>query len=505
MPSSTMNLNVRSHNIQQHHSGEIAGVAMAWLLPLIAFANVAAYIAYAGNPLVSSDSWYFINAFLKKAIEVGPSLQDFFVKRGALDHAQPVVKLLLWINARWLGLDYVFEALMGLLFAAATFVVLVMTTRSEARALQPAWLRGLGLGALATTLVTLNSGMVFNWSLVSLIYLSYFQFVLLATAAYRAMRTGRYGWLLASSLLVAFTSDDVGVIISLAIVLTLWFSAARLHRPRAAVVCTLVIVACEAAYFCMSHYFLASSADATPSGGMQHNIQLLWQHHAEFPTMVRIVMGSTFAHFNPLDYFFHGSAVAWQTGFALTALASHAWFWWRALRGPSGMLAFHAIAIMLLFYGLTAGILYGRVPVFGVNYLNEPRYVGVYLLGTVALVLMIMAQPLNKTGRWRSTATVALAAMIVLQIPLSRFTWWESNFLASYYHTMASQMVAMGEHPNPPPVNCIPLLTVCEMQPADRLQAIQFLQRHHLNMYSPAFVERYRLQKLLKPQPASQH
>lgn len=474
----------------------MAAWIFALLVPLAAFANAAAYIAYAGNPLVASDAWYFINAFLQKAMEQGPSFQDFFVKRDALDHAQPLSKALLWFNARWLGLDFVFEALVGLFFAAATFLVLVQTTR-YARDAQPWWLRALSIGTLAAVLVTLNSGMVFNWSLVTLIFMSYFLTVVGAAVSWQVLRTGRYRALFLASLLIAFSFDDVGMIILAALILATMLAAAKLNLLRQGFIACAIFVVAEVCYLVASRVLLnPQGPSVVPSGGVMVNVLLLWDMRDEWPTIARVVLGSTLAHFNPLTYYLRESASAWQGVLATLAAMGHAWFWWRASRTPWNLPVFHAVTLMLLFYGMIAGILYGRIPTHGVAYLNEPRYVAIYLLSNVALVLMVLGQPLRAARvHFRVGAGVALVALLALQVPLSRFTWYEGRFLSAYYHAMAGQMLELGA--GTVPESCVPLLTVCNMPQAERTDAIDFLRRYELNIYSEDFVARYRLEKLV--------
>ena len=94
-------------------------------------------------------------------------------------------------------------------------------------------------------------------------------------------------------------------------------------------------------------------------------------------------------------------------------------------------------------------------------------------------------------------------ALLALKFPPSAFTWYEGRFLSAYHHTMASEMLELGADPDTLPAQCVPLLTVCQMPAEERAQALQFLQRHELNIYSADFVEHYRLQKLVRPDPTA--
>jgi hypothetical protein len=472
----------------------IGSAALASLLVVAAFGNAAAYIGFAGNPLVASDSWAFLNLFLQKAMDEGPGLADFWVKRDALDHAQPVVKGLLWFNASWLGLDFVFEAFMGLAFAAATWAFLVLTARREGEAEQPPLLRALAAGALAASLVTLNSGMVFNWSLVSLTFIPYLLAVIAAFAAWRAFASGRFGLLVVASLLVAFLLDDVGVIISAALLGAVLLAAARSGEWRRGAAVAGVVVTALVAYQLVARLAF-DPVPAAPRTGVE-SIAWLWEHRAEWPTMFQVAFGSTLAHINPLLHYFPDTAGRWQAALAVLVVLAHLWFWWRAWHDRWNAASFHAVVIMLMFYAFAAGVLYARVPAYGTYYLNEPRYVAFYLLSNVALVLMLMARPIETVSSRRGVVSAtAMGALIALQVPLSQFTWYEGRFLHSYYHTMAAQMFELGE--GRVPEACVPLLTVCQMPAEERQKAMQVLRRHELNVFAPDFIARYGLQRLV--------
>lgn len=473
-------------------------ILLATIVASAAFANVAAYIAHAGNPLVMSDAWYFIDAFLRKAVEQGATVADFFVKRSATDHAQPLIKALMLANAEWWGLDFVYEALAGLAFALATFVVLSATTWRGARERQPAWLHGLLLGTLAACLVTLNSGMVFSWSLVTLTYLCYFLAACAGTCAWRALAGGGRGALAAVSLVVAFTMDDVGLLIALALVLSVAFAAARRRDFRAAWPVIGIIVASELCYLLASRLWLHSGAEAVTGAVGASAFARVWELRGSAVEIARVVLATSLAHVNQIVHYFPDDVRRVQSVLAGVALLAHAWFWWRAWRVQWNAAVFHAVALMLLAYGMVAGIVHARVPEFGVAYLNEPRYVVMYLLADVALVLMLLGHPLRMAHRAvRVGVAVVLVALLALQVALTRYSWDEARYLGIYYHQMARQMLVLGEGGMPP--NCLPILSACGMPPAEREAAFEFLQRHRLNLYSPAFVARYRLEALVQP------
>lgn len=73
---------------------------------------------------MQSDAWYFLDVFLRKAIDNNLSFADFFIKRAGADHAQPLFKVVLLFEWRFFDLDFKIEALIGLAAAVGCGLVL---------------------------------------------------------------------------------------------------------------------------------------------------------------------------------------------------------------------------------------------------------------------------------------------------------------------------------------------------------------------------------------------
>ena len=89
---------------------------------------------------------------------------------------------------------------------------------------------------------------------------------------------------------------------------------------------------------------------------------------------------------------------------------------------------------------------------------------------------------------------VLMVLLALLQLPLSAFTWRDGRHLHAYYHAMARQTYALGN--GVVPTHCIALVSACHLPEQERAQTMDFLREHRLNVYSPAFVQRYRLDAL---------
>ena len=471
------------------------------ILPALAFLNAAWYIAYAANPLAMADAWYFIDAFLIRAQEQGVGIIDLYVKRGGSDHAQPLQKLLLLANARWFGLDFVMESLAGLCMALGTYLVLQgVLLRDQMRQGRPFWQMLLGCAAIAATLVSLNSGMVFNWSLVTLGYLPHLFAVIAATFLWRTLQEGKWSAFAVSFLVIAFTLDSMAIIIGASFIMASALSAllgqSNWRRVIAAAVSILLMLVI---YKLVSHNYLHAYLPPEPAATSRGEqlIGLL----PELPAMTTTVLSASLIHPLPLSNLVGDQATRVQLLLATLVTLAHLWFWHRAIRSKWNASVFLSVCIMLMFYASVAGIIVGRITIFGPGYLNEPRYVLTYQMGTVALLLMLAGAPRSNPLYWRKsgTAVAVMLSILALQIPLSLHSWREGRFLQSYYHTMARQMYLLGLNPAHEPDTCVPMLTICSSATNERIRTIRFLKDNQLNAYSPAVLHRYSLEATATP------
>jgi hypothetical protein len=183
---------------------------------------------------------------------------------------------------------------------------------------------------------------------------------------------------------------------------------------------------------------------------------------------------------------------------ALVLLAAHAAFWLAVLRGRRNVAAFAATALMLLFYGLAAAILLGRVVEHGTDYLWQPRYSVVWRWHLVALLLMAMAQAGAVARRpariGMAVATGAAACFLVLQGVLANMAWDNATFQERFQRNQARQLLAIGAGRMPD--RCASGLVVCRFPEKKRARTVGFLRDNALNVYSPAFRARHDLEGL---------
>lgn len=469
-------------------------------------ADVFAYVLVASDPLIVQDAWYFLDVFVRQALNGTLGVTDFFVKRGNFDHAQPLRKLILLIELRYFHLDFRVEAVAGVLAAAGSLLFLRKIADSEEEGLDAR--RSLLWALICMALVTLNSRAVWDWPLVAGAFTSYVFFFAWIVAIWRSVeKKGHLLGLVLVALIFDIIADDTALIANIAALLALIWIWARdkerrtaVWRAGAALVCTVVAVRLGYAVL-LPHvsgqvvvdHRLSALAMAFKNGG--------WWQWAIIP------LGSSIAHIDQLRHMFGGHARDVQIAFGLALICAHLWFWWRVARGRVNRSSYAAVLLMLMFYALCAGIITGRVAQFGNEYLNQPRYVLFYGLGNVSLLLMACAgagraEVSTRSGsrRWRFGVLVsAVLLMCLWQASMALQTWKIYPYVSVYYQKMARQIGEMAKDPAVTPKGCAPELPVCHYSPAKRKKLIGLLQRHHLNLFSLSFQRTNRLYPDLQP------
>ena len=162
-------------------------------------------------------------------------------------------------------------------------------------------------------------------------------------------------------------------------------------------------------------------------------------------------------------------------------------FWKQAFTGDRNRTAFMATVFMLLFYGLVAGIVLGRVSEFGVDYLWQPRYAIVYRWHVVALLMMLVAQcpSAARSGFRLRLATMLVVGLLALQAPICIEAWRSAKYIRNVETSMATQVLEMARSPSARPVGaCSRQLTVCTFGDARRRRLIAFLRDQRLSAFS---------------------
>lgn len=486
------------------HRGFDWPTAIVVTLASVAFANAALYISSATIPFVTSDGWYFVDAFLQKYYNGGVTLQDLYMKRSADDHAQPLQKLLLIWNADHFDLDFVVESYIGLGIAASAWLLMLLAARHDNRIVGQGCWWALPMAASAASFVSLSGGMVFNWSLVTLGYLGPLAVALMALSAWQAVDRNRWWPFLLIVPLVVFSLDTSALICAIATGGTLLLRELKMRAAgwRRALAALAVLAITVGGYRYISRTYLHPNAAAgVEMAGMSVLVELGW---AKLSNMALAIAALTIADKQgALTRLFADPDVPHRLLGAMV-IGAHVWFWWRAARDRWNQTQFLAVCLMLFCYGAIAGIVLGRVPIFGPDYVFQQRYLMMYQLGTVAIALMAAG------SRWRDWTPMqrrivgaAAVGLMVLQLPLSAATWKEAPYVQAYGNNLGRQILLLGIDPSVRLASCAPTLVVCTASRDEQVRSIELLREHRLNAFSEPMLERYSLQPLKRyPGPA---
>lgn len=473
--------------------------ALAWVIAVIALLNVLYFALSTACPVIRNDGWYFLDVFLRKAIDGNLTAADFFVRRAGSDHSQPLVKLWMLVEWRWFDLDFMPGALLGVAAAAAgatLYLRILAPTRSASHSIRAylAW------AAICALLFSLNGGTASEWTwplaaqgnLVGLIILLFF------IAVWHAHFARRYALLTVATLFLGVSSDDTAVVAVTAAALALLLIHFADHGQRNGSLAKILLVLAGCMVVVRIGYLFVPIVGGEPSPPITQTLADLFTHFRDGGWWMWVIFPLTLpiAHANPFPSLDASSWLAIQIIMGLLVLAAHAWFWLKALRPGHNRATFVAVATMLLAYGWIAGILFGRVSLFGNQYLMEPRYAILYAGQLVALLLMWggSAARVTPAGRWREVrryaAMAGCLALLAIQVPLSIHAWRAQPYVLAYYGKLADQITSLAKDPDHPG-QCVPELPACQYPVGERRQLTELLSRDQLNVFSPRIQRRY--------------
>lgn len=478
-------------------TGDIAVRVFAWAVAAAAFASILYFVAWNANPVLRSDDWYFLDAFLRKAIDGSLRFADFFVKRQGADHAQPLVKLVMWFEWRFLGLDVAFESVVGVFAAAACALVLrrfaMASQGDDGRNAR----RHLAWAAACALLFSLNASGVWTWPLVAIGYLALVPGLLFVWALWHALATRRLAPVAIATLALGIVADDGAIIVVAAALAAAVFALARdpaLRRQAGWKPCVVAVAACLVA--ARIGYAFAPVVGGPPGEPFGTYLDRLfaaaagggWANWIATPLAVSVAYAKPFAWIPDGTW----TVIAWTIA-ALLVLA-HVAFWWRAWRGRWNLTTFAAVCLMLLVYAWIAGILVYRVSIFGNAYLAQPRYVQLYAFNLIALLLMWAGPAAPRVSLRTRVVAIAGAAgcalLIAVQVPYTISAWYLRPYLLDSYQQLALQIEQLAKDPAAD-VRCAPILPICAESPAARARLLDLLRRHRLNVFSPEVLARH--------------
>lgn len=475
--------------------GDRAQRLLMWALVALVVANAAVYARAVAWPLIASDNWNHVHPLLRDlaAGELRP--ENFFVQRAGVDHAQPLMKLVMAVNARWFGLDFMLEGLLGIAFAVLALVALYrLAVADDPAAPRPPAFR-LGFVAVAAVLLSLNSPFVYTYTMVTMWFALYALALLMALAAWRALQGGRQWPLALAAFVLGVAADDSAFLYCTALALALLLHAWRTRGWRRALPLLGLIALGLAAS--RGLYLLYGTTSGTTAAifnrPLPERIAALAALWHEAWSWFAIPASSGLVAEAPLRAFAGDAAVPLRHALGALLLVAHGWFWWSALRVRPGSTWLAAVMLMLMFYAHVAAILAVRVAALGTAYLDQPRYVSFYQFGIAALLLMAMARLGEaRTPRpGRALATAALA-VLALQLGLGVHARGQQAGIEGSHVKMAMDLAAVARDPaGPVPADCFPGMDICVLPPERRVELVQVLREGRLQLFSDQYLRRH--------------
>lgn len=471
--------------------------ALAWVVGTLAMLNALYFILRVTSPVIRSDAWYFLDVFVRKAVDGQLSFTDFFVKRAGTDHALPLDKLVLLLQWRFFDLDFKIEALAGLAAAIGCGVLFHRLTWKQPASPDSHLVRPIAWTGMCLMLFSLNANAaVWTWSLVTFGYVTLLTVLIYIVVVWNALQKRHDVVLWLATFFVCVVCDDFGLVAVLAVALAIalvclkdeHFGRHRLYKLLAGLLLAWLL----SRFF----YHFMPVIGATKVSSLWSSSYLLPQRFIEGGWWQWIVLPLTFPVFHE-SWLTPEQTHVWailRVIVAVPLLLAHIVFWRRAWRGEINRTVFAAICLMLLAYGQLAGILAGRVAAHGNGYLEQPRYMIDFAEMIIALLLMWAASG-RAQFRHRPRLRVVLPAigclmLLAVQIPLSIHAWKLRPYLLAYQVKMAKQIGELALDPEKS-VKCIPELPVCQYSVQRRRDLIGLLRAHHLNVFSPRLQQRY--------------
>lgn len=473
---------------------------VVWCAFVVLAINVVAFAMRTANPAVMADDWYFLDVFVRKAINHSLTFTDFFVHRANSDHSEPLIKLIILWCLRDFHLDLSMEAIAGV-FTALGYALLFRFLVMKECLPENKWSGQLAWLTIAAALLSLNSTELWSWAENSMQYSSDILIPVFLWSVWRSYTQKKYILLPIVTLLMAIVGDDNGVICVIATfaALGLYFLLGRIIDKRSMMLVVseifIVMLLVRIGYLFTP---VVGGTRVSPAGNL-HGIyeQLIaghWHAWIEPPFVWGVVSRSFF----PPGYDYLFKVLAGVIFIAMLAL--QVWFWTAAFRSKWNASIFIAICLMLMVYGWMAGILIYRAPVFGVDAFSQTRYVRLYEFEVISLALMWFGlagrtESAHGATRKRWMGVCACLAFLALQVPLSITAWNLAPYVRAYYQEQARQTYMLSDNSDDLRVlkNCNAQLQLCDMPLQKREDLIGLLRKNRLSIFSTEVIRAHPL------------
>jgi hypothetical protein len=468
---------------------------LAGLVAVVVAAFGIYFMLATTSPVVMSDGWYFVDAWLIPWQDGSFTVADLWAKRHG-NHAQPIAALIFLANAAWFGLDMSYETMAAIVIASGFAALLYALARREAPQLSPharAWL----LAAIVCIVFSINAKDKIAWSIVGLFYIGHCLGLLFLCHVARQRDALRPFLLFVLATGLCVLVDTTGLLWCVAAMGCLLLGLPHADkRERLRIGGAILLLAISIGVYLVGYRWLAPPPDGPPQASLGTALAFILSQLENVVTLLW-AFGTAYARQDRLAPLM-GPAAAYAVSVLLTlaCLVSHAWMWWTLLRMRMSAGRFVAGGLALFAYGTLAGIALQRVPQMGWEYVLQPRYGVFYDFLLLAPILCWACRspslsPASLGSRAASTLLLALPCVLALVwIPVGRA---EIPWIRAYNTDIAQDTWQLLQEPEQLPGDCNPFVVTCGFPEEVRSRLAQSLVGAGLNLASEEFRNRHGL------------
>lgn len=475
-------------------------VRLFWLLIAILAINVVGYVANTSMPHVRSDAWFFVSEFLMPWYEGQFGFTDIYTVRGSGDHVQPIHRTLLFINAILFDLNFRIEAIFGVLFLIASCLILVRHILQITSHLQKDKSLYLLLFSFSMIVLGFNTTVIYNWSLVTLGYMTVFinitLFILMSKLITNNDQTCHRSLILVSvvTALSLFVGDDIGILVGTLSVIVLGVVYAfgrKVHILKLAIIISSLVLL----YTEIKAGILTNLSSNSSKNHLASAINFYFSDLSLLLEAIKVPLADSLLHISYLKKIFVEPEIA-SSLLGYMMICVHLVAWYIFIKYQLYRVTYVPVFLMLYSYALIAGILLYRVPDFGIGYLHSPRYIRAYQIGLWGMLMCYILYFMNMTAVGRENVrkgvTVVASFLILIQVCLILVEWGNSKYINKYSEEAAARLIYYsGESDIGKPCNKKTAGPICNMTDSERARLIGFLKDKRLNVFSDTIRSRY--------------
>lgn len=473
------------------------------------FLNAFFYLIRVACPLIRSDAWRFLNNPILKWKREGFEITDLFVKSplidnvvksNIVDHAQPLNKLLLYINYRWLSLDLTYEAIFGFMALLLLVASIVLIYHKHGKENLTNWRSLLLLFCALITLISMNVTEMYTWSLVSFSNTYILLPLLFICGIWEFIHFNKKHTIF-FILLGLILIGDTGTLVFLTSLTPCLLLVAKnenlLTKKKIFFSLTLGWILFFFYYMLINYdQVIETTSTHTTEGTFSHQLKDIKSYFEA----IRISFSSSIMHYSQIDSFTTKYTYELSILLASVVLFFYLRFFYKIIFSNTKIQFYQYICLYILIRaGLSIVLIFlGRVPEFSIHCFNETRYVQTYQLIPFALFLNYAFSIRDKSIKFTILNSTIILIFVftytLLQIIYVNRAYLAEPWISKFHNQQALDIGHYSLNSTNNLDECTPTsVVICTMKPETRNELLLFLKNENLNIFNHTFQWRHRL------------